>query len=355
MEINLEKYGLTESIQNKIKTYPDLEVARVTEQHRELYKVVTKKGFLPAQITGKMNYQIADLTDFPAVGDWVMITRTENQALIHQVVSRHSVLTREISGSSKHSQIIASNMDVVFICMSLNDNFNVHRVERYLTIAWESGALPVVVLTKSDLCDDLADKLQQLENVCLGVDSIVCSVKEQTGYEELLSFTTGIRTVAFVGSSGVGKSTLINWLLGEEKLATNNIREFDDKGRHTTTARELLLLPHGGIVIDTPGMRELQVNVGNLSKTFTDIDQLAANCKFRDCTHHNEPGCAVRHAIEKGELDSDRLTSYFKLQRELAYDGMNARQMENDKIKRMFGGRKQMKQMRRHFSKDQRR
>ena len=355
MEINLSKYGLTEEFKKAAAQDAQWELARVTEQHRNLYKVVTKLGFYQAQVSGKLNHESETSSDFPAVGDWVLVSKNTDQAVIHKILMRKSVLSRENSGSDQTGQIIASNIDVVFICMSLNDNFNVHRVERYLTIAWDSGALPVVVLTKSDLCDDLADKLKALEEVCFGVDIIISSVTDKQGYDELLSFTTHNRTVAFVGSSGVGKSTLINWLIGADVLATKEIRFADDKGRHTTTSRELLTLPNGGIVIDTPGMRELQIYFGDLSKTFSDIEQLALNCKFRDCTHQKEPGCAVKAAVEQGRLSQDRLNSYFKLKREMSYDDMNSRQLENDKIQRMFGGKKQMQKARKQMLKIKRR
>lgn len=349
MEINLKKYGLTEEFETKTRQNSQWELARVTGQHRNLYKVVTKSGFYQAQVSGKLNHESEMPSDFPAVGDWVLISKEPDLAIIHQILTRKSVLSRENSGNGQTGQIIASNIDVVFICMSLNDNFNVHRVERYLTIAWDSGALPVVVLTKADLCSDLADKLEALEDVCLGVDVIISSVTDKQGYDELLSFTTRNRTVAFVGSSGVGKSTLINWLIGSDVLATKEIRVADDKGRHTTTSRELLTLPNGGVVIDTPGMRELQIYLGDLTRTFSDIEQLAQACKFRNCTHQSEPGCAVKLAISNGELVQDRLDSYFKLKREMSYDDMNARQLENDKINRMFGSKKQMQKARKHM------
>lgn len=349
LEINLKEYGLTKKFETLAKDYSEWQIARVTEQHRSLYQIVTKTGRYQAKISGKLNHQSNANTDFPAVGDWVMVQTTSDQAVIQQVLSRQSVLTREVSGDSKQGQIIASNIDIVFICMSLNDNFNVHRVERYLTVVWDSGATPVVVLTKADLCDDLSEKLRALADVCMGVDVIVCSVETKQGYDELLSYTKRNQTIAFVGSSGVGKSTLINWLLGEDLLATKGIRKADSKGRHTTTSRESLTLPTGGVVIDTPGMRELQIYVGDLNRTFSDIEELAKNCKFRDCTHHNEPGCAVRQAIIDGRLSQSRLDSYLKLQREMSYDNMNVRQLENDKIQRMFGGKKQMKKARQHM------
>ena len=191
--------------------------------------------------------------------------------------------------------------------MSLNADFNIRRIERYLTIAWDSLASPVIVLTKSDLCNDLPQKLDELSSVSMGVPVIVCSAENGDGYEEINTYIEQGKTIAFVGSSGVGKSTMINRLLGKDVLVTKKIREDDDKGRHTTTHRQLLLLPDGGIVIDTPGMRELQIYIGDLSKTFQDVEEIAAQCKFSDCSHGAEPGCAIREAIKNGILSEKRL------------------------------------------------
>lgn len=355
LNINLKNYGLTDEITAEAKEFPNLEIARVTQQHRNLYQVVTSSGFKRAQVSGKFNYQVTMAVNFPAVGDWVLVSTNQNLTIIHRILTRKSLLTRENSGNKTDGQIIASNIDVIFICMSLNDNFNVRRVERYLTVAWDSGAVPVVVLTKADLCDDLADKLAELEDTCMGVDLVTCSAETHEGFEELRTYTTRNRTVAFIGSSGVGKSTLINGLLGKDLLATKEIRADDDKGRHTTTSRELLALPNGGVVIDTPGMRELQIYVGDLTKSFADIEELAKSCRFRNCTHENEPGCAVKAAVDNGELSRERLLSYQKLQREMSYDEMNSRQLENEKIKQMFGSKKRMKQARKHMQQIKRR
>ncbi|KRK83209.1 putative ribosome bioproteinis GTPase RsgA [Companilactobacillus bobalius] len=352
----IEKYGFTDEIKSSENNLGKLVWARVTSQHRDLYQVVTNQGFVQAKISGKMNHQIINTTEYPAVGDWVLISVEANATgIIRKLWPRKSILAREASGNDSSGQVIASNIDTIFICMSLNTNFNPRRVERYLTMAWDSGATPVVVLTKSDLCADITAKLRELEDVCMGVDTVVCSFEMKTGLDKLSAYIKPQKTVAFIGSSGVGKSSLINWFLGDSELETKQVREGDDKGRHTTTSRQLILLPNGGIVIDTPGMRELQLFVGNLSKTFEDITELAKECRFRDCSHQNEPGCAVKEAVKDGRLDADRLKSYLKLQREMSYSKMNSRQLENEKINQAFGSKKAMKKSRKHMQQIKRR
>lgn len=344
---NLKHYGLTERLEQEATLYSDLFLARVTEQHRELYQVVSEQGEISANVSGKLAYHADGQLSFPAVGDWVMIDRMDDKggnAIIHHILQRKSVLARQAAGTANTSQAIATNIDTIFICMSLNADFNLRRVERYLAMAWESMATPVIVLTKSDLCDDLEQKQTDIASVSIGVDVIVCSSENGDGYDMITSYIEEGKTIAFVGSSGVGKSTLINRLMGQEVLETKTIRADDAKGRHTTTHRQLLLLPKGGVVIDTPGMRELQIYTGNLSKTFEDVEEIAVGCKFSNCTHTSEPGCAIREAIEGGTLSEKRFESYEKLQRELSYSGLNARQLENEKINRMFGGKNEMKQ-----------
>ncbi|MFC6260760.1 ribosome small subunit-dependent GTPase A [Levilactobacillus fujinensis] len=357
MKIDLNQYGLTDQLKRFAAGVPDFTLARVTEQHRETYQVISVTGFLPAEIAGKLRHDLTVTTDFPAVGDWVLITVAPDHqlALIQQVLPRQSVLERAAVSKTGAGQIIAANVDTIFICMSLNANFNVHRVERYLTMAWDSGAVPVVVLTKADLCTDVPAKLEALADVTLGVDVVACSARTGAGVASLKTYVTGNRTVSFIGSSGVGKSTLINDLLGSDVLITKEIRADDDKGRHTTTSRELLRLPTGGVVIDTPGMRELQVQGGDLTKAFADITTLASQCKFRNCTHQTEPGCAVQAAIAMGKLDTRRLESYRKLQLELSYSDMSARERENAKIQRFFGSKKEMKRTMDHVQKIRRR
>ena len=253
MHINLKDYGLSERFEQEATLHDGLFVARVTVQHRELYTVICETGEISASVSGKFAYQADDPTSFPAVGDWVMIDRidkSEGNAVIHHVLRRKSALARGAAGAGRGAtgtktdgQMIAANIDTIFICMSLNADFNLRRLERYLTIAWDSMATPVIVLTKSDLCDDLQQKLEEVASVSMGVDVLVCSSVNADGYKAIRAYVGPGKTIAFIGSSGVGKSTLINRLMGREVLAAKTIRGDDDKGRHTTTHRQLLLLP----------------------------------------------------------------------------------------------------------------
>lgn len=357
MAIHLEQYGLTDSLKREAATHAGLFIARVSEQHRDFYRVLCRNGEMGATVSGKLAYLANDQTAFPAVGDWVMVDRTDESggcAVIHHILCRKSVLTRQAVGTEAVGQVIAANIDIIFICMSLNADFNLRRMERYLTMAWDSMATPVIVLTKSDVCDDLPQKLSEMAAVSIGVDVIHCSCENGSGLEDIRTYLGQDRTIAFVGSSGVGKSTLINRLIGRNVLATSEIRPDDAKGRHTTTHRQLLPLPDGGVVIDTPGMRELQMYTGDLSKSFEDVEQIAVGCKFADCSHTAEPDCAIKAAIETGALSEKRFESYQKLRRELNYSGMNARLLENEKINRMFGGKEEMKRMRRHLKEKRR-
>jgi len=345
LENRLLNLGFSERFLQEATLYPDLFLGRVVAQYKDLYKVATGKSEVLAEISGKLRYSSDGLLDYPAVGDFVMIDR-ENQlrgnAIIHQILTRKSVFVRRAAGASHDVQVVAANIDTVFICMSLNNDFNLRRLERYLSITWDSGAIPVIVLTKSDLCGDLPVKLSEIEKIAVGVDVVVTSSITENGYKAVLKYIAPGRTVAFMGSSGVGKSTLINRLLGEDLIETREIRK-DDKGRHTTTRRELIVIPTGGAVIDTPGMRELGVENVNLAKTFTDINEFAELCRFRDCQHENEPDCAVKKAIEDGLLTEERLLSYKKLKKEAKYEGLNSRQIEKEKIAEMyssFGGAK---------------
>ncbi len=272
---------------------------------------------------------------------------TNQRAIIHHVLQRKSVFERKSAGTGNAVQIVAANIDYIFICMSLNTDFNLRRLERYLSIAWESRAAPVIILTKADLCDDLPEKLAQVDSVATGADILVTSTLTDN-IQALTPYLNKDKTIVFLGSSGVGKSTLINKLMGEEILVTQSVGS-DDSGKHTTTHRQLFVLPMGGVVIDTPGMRELQLDSGNLSKTFEDIKELSQQCKFKNCTHSTEPGCAVQQAITDKKLSKGRLENYRKLEKEIEYEGLNARQLENAKLNHVFGSKGEYKQFKRQI------
>ena len=301
--------------------YPELTAGRITLQEKGLYRIRTVTGEQNALVSGRFQFEAQSVSDYPAVGDYVMANCADpDTAVIHQVLPRKSLFVRKAAGTSKTEQAVAANIDTVFVCMSLNNDFNLRRMERYLSVAWESGADPVVLLTKTDLCGDLPRRQSEVDAIAMGVPVLTSSAMELDGYRQITPYITQGRTVAFVGSSGVGKSTLINCLLGEERLATDGLRK-DDKGHHTTTHRQLLFLPNGAMVIDTPGMRELGMwdAASGVEQTFADVEELAARCRFRDCSHRGEPGCAVRAALQRGELDIGRWQSYQKLKSENSY------------------------------------
>ncbi len=342
----IEKYGFSEYFKSLALMYPNLSVARVIRQHKGLYEIVVQDKELTAEISGKLRYETDELAMFPTVGDFVMVAESEEQsnAIIHHVLARKSLFVRTAVGMKGQAQPIASNIDVVFICMSLNENFNLSRMERYLSIAWDSGATPVIILTKADLCKDLQKHVDEVEQVSSFADIITLSKYDVNVQEKLAKYTKEGSTIALIGSSGVGKSTLINKLLGEEnKLMTADIGK-GGKGRHTTTGREMLLSESGVVLVDTPGMRELGAQSVDLSKSFDDVEKLAADCKYDDCSHSTEKGCAVLSAIEDGILDQRRLDSYMKLKKEVSYEGLSSREIEEKKWER-FGGVKNLRKI----------
>lgn len=297
---------------------------RVTLEHKHIYRVMTEEGELLGEIAGRMRHEAFGRADYPAVGDWVALQPrpADGRATIHGVLPRRSKFSRKAAGSTVAEQIVAANIDTVFLVHALNQDFNMRRLERYLTLAYESGALPVVLLSKADLCEDVPARVADVEGVAPGVPIHAVSSLHVEGLEALHPYLGRGRTAALLGSSGAGKSTLANRLYGEELLLTGGIREGDDRGRHTTTHRELVRLPEGGLLIDTPGMRELQLwdADAGLDLAFRDIEALAADCRFGDCSHAGEPGCAVRAALTDGTLPEARYRSYVKLQKELAYE-----------------------------------
>jgi ribosome biogenesis GTPase len=294
---------------------------RVVFEHTHIYTVLTESGEILAQVSGRLRHHAAGRQDFPAVGDWVALARRPHggRATITAVLPRRSRFARKVAGAKVEEQVVAANVDTVFLVAGLDGDFNVRRLERYLVLARESGAMPVVVLNKADLCPDVDARIAEVEAIALGLPVLALSARGGQGLESLRSYLRPRETVAFLGSSGVGKSTIVNALIGRPVLRTREVRARDSRGRHASAARQLVVLPDGSLVIDTPGMRELQLwEVGEgLVETFEDIEALADECRFRDCRHRDEPGCAVKAAAAQGRLAAERLANYQKLQDEL--------------------------------------
>ncbi|MBO5142932.1 MAG: ribosome small subunit-dependent GTPase A [Clostridia bacterium] len=338
--MNIKDYGLKE---NLIKNIDESKtIARIIATHKDRYEIVCNNGQGFAKIKRGCYYDNPN-SIYPTTGDFVIIEwNSTGDSMICETLKRESSFSRTASSSDRnhelhnqHEQLVAANFDYVFIMQSLNNNFNLHRLERYLSLSWESGAIPVIILTKSDLVENIQEYIEQVESIAFGVDVYAVSCITGYGLDSIKKYFSKGNTIVFLGSSGVGKSTLVNTLYGDNVMKTSDIREEDSRGRHTTTSRNLIMLPNGAMIIDTPGMRELGIwNAENgINKTFQDIEQYIGMCKFSDCTHTNEPGCKILEAIVNGEIDQERFEQYLKLQKESRYNTDSNQYLQEKKNK----------------------
>lgn len=329
---------------------PDIEPARVIIEFNHIYRVATAGGEREATLAGRLKHRAASRSELPAVGDWVAFRRrTDAQGAIAGVVERRSRFSRKMAGNVTDEQVVAANVDVIFIVMGLDADFSLRRLERYLLLARESGARPVIVMTKPDLCDDVPGRVAEVSALAGDVRVHVVSPKLQQGLEQVDAYLTPGLTGALLGSSGVGKTTIINRLIGTDVRKTMDVRESDSTGRHATTHRELVALPNKGLIIDTPGMRELQLwDVGDaVRETFDDIESLAVACHFSDCRHREEPRCAVKAAVADDRLGASRLDSYLKLQDEIAF--LSRQQDERAQLEEKRRGKIMGKALKQHL------
>ena len=354
--MEMTEYGWDGALEAEFAPYAErgLSPARVVRQLRDLSTLVTAAGELPGEVSGRFRHTARGPVDYPAVGDWAAVKAfADGRAVIEALLARRSAFTRKAAGEAVEAQVVAANVDTVFLVSGLDGDFNLRRIERYVTAAWSSGAEPVVVLNKADLRPDLEDVIAAAAGVAPGVPVVPVSARDENGLDALAPYLRPRRTIAFLGSSGVGKSTMINRLLGEERFLTFAVSDAAaGRGRHTTTVRELVRLAGGALLIDTPGLRELQLwaDDDGLDRTFDEIDRLAARCRFPDCAHEQEPGCAVRGAVESGTLDRRRWESFLKLRLELRRLELKkdekARRQSEKAVGRQFAA--QLKEVKKH-------
>jgi ribosome biogenesis GTPase / thiamine phosphate phosphatase len=324
--MELEDFGFNNVFEKFIieNNLDRFEIGRVIAEHKERYIVRTEKGEFEAEITGNMRFTAKSRIDFPAVGDWVALTTYESEfAIIHQILPRFSIIQRQSAGQMGETQVIAANVDYAFLVQAIDRDFNINRLERYLTICYSAKVIPVIILSKTDLTDEirLNELTAELNVRVKNVPIIAISNETQNGYDEINKFIEKGKTYCMLGSSGVGKSTLMNNLSGISLMKTGTISQSTNKGRHVTSHRELIVLENGGILIDNPGMREVGVasSTNGLEITFDLIAGLSRNCKFKDCTHTNEIGCYVLDQVEKGEIDKTSYENFLKMGREIEH------------------------------------
>ncbi len=324
LQYTLQSLGWKHFFQQQLDPEDDLVPARVSRQDLNRYHLLSENGPLIGILPGRIRKEIASKAELPTVGDWVLVTPADasdpTQVVIQKTLDRASKFSRKEAGEKFDEQVVAANIDMVFIVTGLDENFNAARIERYLVLTWNSGALPVIVLNKTDLCSDLDEKMAEVEEISRGTPIYAISALNNSGLENLKNYIEPGCTAAVLGSSGVGKSTIINNILGFDHFKTGEVRQTDSKGRHTTTHRELCLLDNGGLVIDTPGMREIQIwaDEDTMTATFEDVEAFIGHCKFTDCQHQTEPGCALQRALTDGKLEPERLQSYQKFKLEMS-------------------------------------
>ncbi|MFH0862228.1 MAG: ribosome small subunit-dependent GTPase A [Candidatus Altiarchaeota archaeon] len=324
--MDLSAFGWDDGFEKGFRCFREggLSPARVVDSNRHIYNLMSEGGPVMGKLSVKFRKGCHSKEDYPTVGDWVAFRQNDQTgyAGIHGMLGRRSKFSRKVAGKASQEQVIAANIDTIFVVSGLDEDFSIRRLERYTTLAADSNAELVFILNKADICDNLPQVISEVAGLFKGVPVYALSALDNTGVEQLLPHLKAGKTVVFIGSSGAGKSTIVNRLLGEERQKTGPVSAHDGRGRHITSSKNLIVLPGGSIVIDTPGLKEVQLLCSGkgLKNAFSDIEEYAGECKYRNCTHTNEPGCAVLSAVNDGLIPEDRLKSYHKLKREIAYN-----------------------------------